>query len=353
MEELQNFLNEYTLLGYKEPDKNFFQIAGFPHYENVSSNVLGFFLKDKLILKIFLDCIHLKYDTSNDYVDIQREASTESNKRIDILISTKRYIIGIENKIHAVLYNPIDEYCSFLSDCAKEENKESYLVVLSKNKVQENKKYKTILYKDFSAKLKEYYPDLLNNLGYRYFLFLTEYIANIDYLEGAYFMMDKEFAKIAGASKENLAKITDIWNKAKRLRSDLINIGNQIIIDLKDYSDGVFSNISNDNDPQGIWATVYFQDFSLPEYGNLRINIHVDASGFEIEIMQGNYTPFDENYKYLLHEMIHDDLWKKFKDDTGIGYAWFALDDYDGLLTFLKTLFNDIKKYVESKKTTV
>ena len=76
MEELQNFLNEYTLLGYKEPDKNFFQIAGFPHYENVSSNVLGFFLKDKLILKIFLDCIPLDYDPSNDYVDIQREAST-------------------------------------------------------------------------------------------------------------------------------------------------------------------------------------------------------------------------------------------------------------------------------------
>ena len=52
MEEIQFFLKKYKLLEIKKVDLNFFQIAGFPHYENVSSNILNFFYKTNLF------CIH-------------------------------------------------------------------------------------------------------------------------------------------------------------------------------------------------------------------------------------------------------------------------------------------------------
>jgi hypothetical protein len=174
MKTIQSFLSEYPLLTLKKVEPNFFQIAGFPHYENVSSNVLQFFLANNLILKSLLDCIPLEYNPAHDFVVyIKREDATEDYKRIDILISTNKYIIGIENKINAGLNNPVGEYGSFLKELAEKEGKKPVFIVLSKKAVEANPEYKNILHRNFSQEIKKHYPELLNDFGYRHFLFFV------------------------------------------------------------------------------------------------------------------------------------------------------------------------------------
>jgi hypothetical protein len=108
-DELEKFLEEYYIVEKKEYNPNIFEISGFPHYENVFSNVFAFFLgKCNFILKAFLKCINninIEFNVEYDgVINIHREERTESGKRIDIVINTNRFVIGIENKIHAPLY---------------------------------------------------------------------------------------------------------------------------------------------------------------------------------------------------------------------------------------------------------
>jgi hypothetical protein len=353
MEEIQGFLKDYTLLETKEVELNFFQIAGFPHYENVSSNILTFFLNNNLVLKSFLNCVPLDYDSSNDFVEyIEREVETGNNKRIDILVSTNKYIIGIENKIYSWLYNPIDEYYSFLSKLSKKEGKAFILIVLSKNKVEASTKYKNILHKEFSVEIKKCYSELLNNLGHRYFLLLTEYIANMDSLKGVYYM-NNEFAKIAKIDG-NLKKISQIMAEGQRLRNDLIAIAVRIIKDLHD-DNKAFTNTWVWKEPNEIFGTAVFQDcFLAEEKYNFTIDVNVEVSGMEIIIFERNGR-FDKKFEKILVEILPD-LNEKFDfcDPEGDTRAYYKekieLEEYDKLLFILKNIIKAFNDYVESKK---
>jgi hypothetical protein len=348
MEEIRTFLKEYKLLKTKEVDLNFFQIAGFPHYENVSSNILKYFLYNNLVLKAFFNCISLEYEPSNDFVEyIEREVETENGKRIDILVSTNKYIIGVENKIYSWLYNPIDEYYSYLNKLSEKEGKAFFLVVLSKNKVEANIKYKNILHKEFSVEVKKYYPELLNNLGYRYFLFLTEYISNMDSLEGVYYM-NNEFVKIAKIDN-NLEKITQIMAEGERLRNDLISIANRVLNDLHD-DNKVFTNTWVYKEPKEIFGTAVFQDwFFTEDKYNFTIDVDVMVDGFGISLFERE-NRFDEKFKKILNDIIPD-LYEKYDiDDRAIYKEKIGLEEYDKLIFVVKNVLNVFNNYVESKK---
>jgi hypothetical protein len=101
----------------------FMEIAGFPHYENVCSNILAYYLDTnqphklkELVLKSLLQAISRDDLASsiNSINTIQREEITPSSKRIDIVICADNLVIGIENKIYASLYNDLNEYSSHL-----------------------------------------------------------------------------------------------------------------------------------------------------------------------------------------------------------------------------------------------
>jgi hypothetical protein len=348
MEEIQFFLKKYKLLEIKNVDLNFFQIAGFPHYENVSSNILKHFLQNKFVLQAFLNCILPEYESSNDYVEyIDREVETENNKRIDIVVCTNKYIIGIENKINAWLYNPIDDYYSYLKNKANNEGKELLLIVLSKNKIGPNTKYKNILYKEFSANLKKYYPELLNSLGYKYFFLLTEYIANIDFLEGGHFM-NTDFLKIA-QEDDNLAKIKQIISEGMLLRNDLINIAKQISNDLQEDNKS-FEKVWIWTEPNEIFGTAVFQDCILTDKKyNFTIDVNVMVNGIEFQIFERD-NRFDQEFKNILSEILPDLSEKYDISDRAYYNDEIKLEEYDRIIKILKDILNAFDKYIKSKK---
>src|SRR5207249_2975364 len=101
----------------KKP-KTLLEITRFPRSELAHSNILKFFLDpkeehglDDVFLKALLEAVGSPLVSSPlGAVEVVREDRTESNKSIDIVVEGEFFVVGIEHKIGAELYNPLKEY---------------------------------------------------------------------------------------------------------------------------------------------------------------------------------------------------------------------------------------------------
>jgi hypothetical protein len=112
------------LSGRAERSQTFMEIAGYPHYENVCSNILAFFLDPEEshgLGTLMLDAlasvggIAEPDEGIGGRVSIEREVTTEEGNRIDLLIESDDHAVLIENKIFASIGNPFDDYTAFLT----------------------------------------------------------------------------------------------------------------------------------------------------------------------------------------------------------------------------------------------
>lgn len=98
-------------------DRTFLDVSGYPHYENVASNILAFFFDptaehqlDDLLLSAFFTMAEIQAKPDTNGAIVHREALTDQSKRIDLVIENEDFTIAIENKIYHSLGNDLDEY---------------------------------------------------------------------------------------------------------------------------------------------------------------------------------------------------------------------------------------------------
>ena len=102
-------------------DPTFYEISGFPHYENVISNTLAFFFDSSNnhgLGNLFVESLVQSTESSirdnllNQDMDYscEREVKTDTGHYIDILLHNDSNCIVIENKIYASLYNELKYY---------------------------------------------------------------------------------------------------------------------------------------------------------------------------------------------------------------------------------------------------
>ncbi|MBL0176257.1 MAG: PD-(D/E)XK nuclease family protein [Ignavibacteria bacterium] len=115
-------------------DRTFMQIAGYPHLENVASNILQFYFDPKqphglqgLFIETLFKLLTVKSVEATqrdarketlsggqlieyEQVEVHREVATTEDKRIDLLIVTETFVIAIENKIYSTKGNPFEHY---------------------------------------------------------------------------------------------------------------------------------------------------------------------------------------------------------------------------------------------------
>jgi len=97
------------------------EISGYPHYENVCSNILAFYFNPKeehglgdLLLCAFLRMTGRNGTVPPGDVKIYRECVTDAGKRLDVIIESEAFTIGIENKIYHHLANDLEDYASVI-----------------------------------------------------------------------------------------------------------------------------------------------------------------------------------------------------------------------------------------------
>ena len=110
------------------------EIGGYPHYENVCSNFLAFFLDPEGphgMGSLFFEALLVSAGVasvqgdSGQNVSVEREAGTAMGNRIDILMTSDSRAVLVENKIHAAAVNPFEDYAKHL-DGLKNEGGEAY-----------------------------------------------------------------------------------------------------------------------------------------------------------------------------------------------------------------------------------
>jgi PD-(D/E)XK nuclease superfamily len=107
----------------KSERRTIMQLSGYPHWENVASNILEFYFSpegEHGFGSIPLDSlVLLAYPTFQiprwTEVEVTREPATAGRKRMDLLIETDAVLVGIENKVSQWVYNPLREYMKFLT----------------------------------------------------------------------------------------------------------------------------------------------------------------------------------------------------------------------------------------------
>lgn len=120
-------LLDYNLLPQSQRNLSIFEVTGYPHYENVCSNLLAFYLdpnKEHGLGSLLLDSVLIlagQIEQRHSSVKINREYQTISGGRLDLFIVTDSYAIGIENKIFHHLSNDLIDYRNTIDSFAGEQ----------------------------------------------------------------------------------------------------------------------------------------------------------------------------------------------------------------------------------------
>ena len=118
------------LLGFRalpahKTSRTFMEISGYPHYENVCSNILAFYfdpfaehgLKD-LLVRAFLRMAGVTESPSLCKVTVHLQHCTERGNFIDLIVDSENFTIGIENKIYHLLANDLEDYAETIDRIA-------------------------------------------------------------------------------------------------------------------------------------------------------------------------------------------------------------------------------------------
>jgi PD-(D/E)XK nuclease superfamily len=240
-------LNENFLSGLEElpPPQNqqqtFMEIAGYPHFENVCSNILQFYLTPtnehgfgRLLLDSLVMLIDRELLTDEQNIEVQREVITSENNRIDLVIVADNYIIGIENKVFAKVDNPFCDYAKYLNSLHKDSSK-VYKILLSLHLEKESIKlhgFKPISYNSFLNKIEENLTLYSRNTRKKHLTFLQDFIqtmrnlqkqSNVDLQWLKYFKEKDDDIKVLLAEIAVFRK--NMRMKLKQLEQLIVGIG--------------------------------------------------------------------------------------------------------------------------------
>jgi len=198
-EHLKKKLEEAKTFFQPETETTIFSIGGRGYYENPISDVLAFFLNPQeahdfgvLFIDAFFSGLSLPSPPKS--LDIigppKREVSTESGKRIDLLLEGDEWVLVIENKIYHDQVNPFEEYEQYIR--SNYEGKEAIFSILSPGGSSVSEGWKPLSYKKFVEELKRNIGNILTDAQYsKWLVFLRDFILNLEQYAVRYDMDSK------------------------------------------------------------------------------------------------------------------------------------------------------------------
>ena len=188
LENLKKTLEDAKTFFQPEVEATVFSIGGRGYYENPISDILAFFLNPQeahgfgtLFLDAFWTALNVVSPPQS--IDIigspKREVSTESGKRIDLLLEGDEWVLVIENKIYHHQSNPFKEYEQYIKN--NYEGKEAIFSILSPSGSSASKEWKPLSYKKFVEELKRNIGNILIDAQYsKWLVFLRDFILNLE-----------------------------------------------------------------------------------------------------------------------------------------------------------------------------
>jgi hypothetical protein len=216
----------------------FMEIGGYPHHENICSNILRFYLIPtnehgfgRLLLDSLLALIDRELINDDRNIEVLREMCTSENNRIDLVIISDNYIIGIENKIRAGVDNPFCDYAKHLNSLHQDSSK-VYKILLSVHPEKELSKlrcFTSISYTSFLHEVEENFALYSHNVSNEHLIFLKDFIRTMKNLQNQS-IVDQQWLTYLKDRDDDIKVLlseTSIFRKDMRMKLEQIE---QLII---------------------------------------------------------------------------------------------------------------------------
>ncbi len=274
-------------------EQTFMEIAGYPHFENVCSNILKFYLQPNnehgfgtLFLDVLATLIDEEIELDWQGVEVRREEATENRKRVDLVIESDNYIIGVENKIHAGIdNNPFDDYSNHLESLSK--GRKVCKVLLSLHLIAPSSKlcgFYPISYEIFFLKVLKSIDSYSLAVNEPHTTFLQDFILTMQNLRQTT-MLDRQRLEYFRNNQQN---ITALLNEVDDLRKDM-RIKTQ---KLKDTV--TVENISDYSITSGLWKSsrnlidVNWYIIKIEDSFWLQLDLLLTPSGWKMQFFNSN-----------------------------------------------------------------
>ena len=263
-EKFIKLMEEYKEIFSETKEKTFLDISGYPHYELVCSNILYFFFDTTeehglgdLFLSSLLNCAQTNFISKGKHITeyIETEYRTNNENRIDILIESDRYAIGIENKIRSGTgNNDFLDYQNAIEEYAVETGKEAIyilLTIMDEQEITESNKFVNVTYENFFHHIKENLGKYIDSANAKWILFLKDFISTIESeMEGTDLEKYKEEIEFFDKYREDIDKLfttqKEITRLFKKKRDEIIELieRQQPSFEINPYNDKLHADLS-------------------------------------------------------------------------------------------------------------
>jgi hypothetical protein len=233
--DLQKLLKIYEAIPKTKYEPTYLDICRYSgrRFEEICSRILAFYFQPKnehcfgiLFIEALFEVLE---DHNRNYPDTHIDVRTEENaegKRIDIFISSELWTIGIENKVGASVYNPLEDYKKRIEQEKKPKN---YKIVLTLyeiqnkdeiNKIKENG-FTIVLYTDLFRAIKNRIGNFIKDGNTKYLVFLYDFIQTLEYMKEGN-IMSVELDKFFSENKDSLEDLLKLYGEFKQKKTDKV-----------------------------------------------------------------------------------------------------------------------------------
>ncbi|GHT23978.1 hypothetical protein AGMMS4957_16300 [Bacteroidia bacterium] len=353
VKEFEKLLKVYEHIPKTKRRRTFMEFSGYSHYENVCSNILQFFLDSEnehglgnLVFNALLRCIPgYENDSERGVIEVNREESTDDGGRLDLLIHSDRYVVGIENKIRAGLYNDLKKYRETVEKAAREKEQTALCVVLSLNavtdlKIKENR-FVNVTYKQLFEKIRSAIGEHITSGDAVYINHLAEFMKTINNLK---LQTMEENKKLWAFFKDNKDAVSEL---SKKFNEFMQSIHQKVYI----LEDELSKNFTLPECKHQVWKEkdddrALIHDFEIDKY-KIYVNVYSRVSGWEVII--GGRNPESTNYLFNTIEKRVGFLRDDFEKEDDIIYTDFNADK--NISELAQEVFNILQQIDTYKKS--
>ena len=342
---IEALLSEFKKLPKDTKETTYLEICKYPNrrFEEICSRILQFYFdpnkehgfKDLFILSLF-ELIE-KTDRIPDIygLNVINEDNAEG-KRIDLLIYSNDFVIGIENKITANVNNPLDIYKNRIEQY---NSKNVYKLLLSLYKISDanelslikNNGFINIRYCEFFNKIKTKIGNYIGQCNLKYLTYLNDFMQTLENMEDN-MPLNEQLSNFFFDKKDEIngfIKLYDEYNE---------------IIEKKQFGriKELLTRLKKDTKDDKWWI---YEEWDLG-HNNEKVKIGIE-SYYEAtrDNMCGKFII------YLTSWNLHD--WNKYEKKILKDFPKKKMEKEDGRVYLLvETIFNDdeeliIKKLIE------
>lgn len=223
----EQLIDEFDKLPKIVIESTYLELCKYPgsRFEEVCSRLLSFYFNpnnehgfNDLFLECFLHLISPNQEIAykNNQVEVLTELNAEG-KRLDILIKSPDMVIGIENKINAAVYNPLDLYSKQIALYHRTNIFKVILTVKTitdaneKRLIAENN-FIVVSYIEFFTKIKQHIGQYISQANQKYLLFLYDFIQTIENMTGDTYNNNK-LSNFFANNTEKIDNLIQLYNQ--------------------------------------------------------------------------------------------------------------------------------------------